>query len=65
MVSVTLVVAAVIDGWMLKVPNWMTFPMIATGWCYSLAIGGWSGLGWSLLGSVVGLSLLYVLYSVG
>jgi prepilin peptidase CpaA len=65
LVSVTLLVAAVIDGWMLKVPNWITFPMIATGWCYSFAIGGWSGLGWSLLGSVVGLSLLYVLYSVG
>lgn len=65
LVSVTLVVAAVIDGWMLKVPNWITFPMILTGWIYSAAVGGWSGFGWSLLGSVVGLMLLYVLYSVG
>jgi prepilin peptidase CpaA len=65
LVSVTLVVAAVIDGWMLKVPNWITFPMILSGWVYSAAVGGWSGLGWSFAGSVVGLMLLYVLYSVG
>ncbi len=61
LVSVTLVVAAVIDGWMLKVPNWITFPMIASGWIYSAAVGEWTGFGWSLLGSVVGLMLLYVL----
>src|SRR5690606_38542619 len=28
LVTVTLVVAAVIDGIQLKVPNWLTFPMI-------------------------------------
>jgi prepilin peptidase CpaA len=65
LVSVTLVVAAVIDGWMLKVPNWITFPMILSGWVYSAVVGGWTGFGWSLLGSFVGLMLLYVLYSVG
>ncbi len=54
LVSVVLVVAAVIDGWMLKVPNWITFPMIATGWIYSFATGGFAGLGWSVLGSIVG-----------
>jgi prepilin peptidase CpaA len=65
LVSVTLVVAAVIDGWMLKVPNWITFPMILTGWGYSALAGGWTGIGWSFLGSIVGLMLLYILYSVG
>jgi prepilin peptidase CpaA len=65
LVSVTLVVAAIIDGWMLKVPNWITFPMIVSGWIYSSVIGGWEGFGWSLLGSFVGLMLLYILYSVG
>ena len=52
-VTVVLVVAAIIDGWMLKVPNWITFPMIIGGWIYSVAFaspGGWEGLGWSLLG---------------
>ena len=65
LVSVVLVVAAVIDGWALKVPNWITFPMIVAGWVYSFAAGGATGLGWSLAGSVVGLLLLYPLYSVG
>jgi prepilin peptidase CpaA len=64
-VSIVLVVAAVIDGWKLKVPNWITFPMIATGWLYSFACGGWSGLGWSLLATMFGLALLYGIYMVG
>jgi len=64
-VSIVLVVAAVIDGWKLKVPNWITFPMIATGWIYSVATGGMEGLGWSLLGTFFGLGLLYGIYMVG
>lgn len=64
-VSIVLVVAAVIDGWKLKVPNWITFPMILTGWIYSFASGGWSGLGWSLLATFFGLALLYGIYMVG
>jgi len=28
LVAVVLVVAAVIDGYQLKVPNWLTYPMI-------------------------------------
>jgi prepilin peptidase CpaA len=31
-ISVAMVVAAVIDGWKLKVPNWLTYPIILTGW---------------------------------
>ena len=34
-VTITLIVAAVIDGMKLKVPNWITFPMIISGWIYS------------------------------
>lgn len=64
-VSIVLVVAAVIDGWKLKVPNWITFPMILTGWVYSYASGGWPGLGWSLLATFFGLALLYGIYMVG
>jgi len=65
LVTVTLVVAAVIDGWKLKVPNWITFPMIVSGWVYSVAAFGFEGLGWSLLGTVVGLALLLPAYAVG
>ncbi|MBN2477003.1 MAG: prepilin peptidase [Pirellulales bacterium] len=64
-VSAVLVVAAVIDGWKLKVPNWITFPMVISGWIYSTAMFGWPGLGWSLLGTAVGLALLLPAYAIG
>ncbi len=65
LVTVTLIVAAVIDGYQLKVPNWLTFPMIMSGWLYCGVVGGWEGLGLSLLGTVVGLALLLPLYAIG
>ena len=71
LVSVVLVVAAVIDGIQLKVPNWLTFPMIISGWIYSAiayAMTGdawYVGLGWSLAGTAVGLALLLPAYSIG
>lgn len=65
LVTVVLVVAAVIDGWMLKVPNWITFPMIVSGWAYSGFAYGWEGLWGSLLGTAVGLALLLPAYAIG
>jgi prepilin peptidase CpaA len=65
LVAVTLVVAAVIDGWQLRVPNWLTFPMIVSGWVFGIAVGGWAGLGESLLGTLVGLALLLPAYAIG
>ena len=44
-VTITLVVAAVIDGYQLKVPNWITFPMIISGWVYSAAFSAVRWLG--------------------
>jgi len=64
-VTFLLITAAIIDGWMLKVPNWLTFPMIMAGWIYSTAVFGWEGLGWSLAGTVAGLALLLPLYAIG
>ena len=64
-ITVTLVVAAVIDGYKLKVPNWLTFPLVLGGWIFGAISGGWAGLGESLLGTVVGLALLLPLYAVG
>lgn len=64
-VTVTLVVAAVIDGWKLKVPNWVTYPMVISGWVYSTTYYGWEGLAWSLVGTVVGLALLMPAYAIG
>lgn len=65
LLSAVLVLAAVIDGWKLKVPNWITFPLVAGGWIYSTAYFGWEGLGWSLFGTVVGLALLLPAYAIG
>jgi prepilin peptidase CpaA len=65
LVSAILIVAAAIDGWKLKVPNWITFPFVVAGWGYSAALFGWSGLGWSLAGTAVGLGLLLPAYAIG
>lgn len=64
-VSIILVAAAVIDGKQLRVPNWLTYPMIISGWIYSGIFLGWEGLGWSLLGTVIGLALLLPAYAIG
>jgi prepilin peptidase CpaA len=64
-VTALLLVAAVIDGWLLKVPNWLTFPMVFGGWAFSTLAFGWEGLGWSLLGTGIGLGLLLPAYAIG
>ena len=70
-VTITLIVAAVIDGFELKVPNWITFPLVISGWIYSVACAAnlgltwYEGLGWSLLGTIVGLALLLPAYMIG
>lgn len=65
LVCLVLVVAAYIDGKQLRVPNWITFPMVLAGLTYNAWEGGWSGLGEGLLGMVVGLGCLLPLYCVG
>ena len=64
-VSAVLIVAAIIDGMILKVPNWLNYPFIVTGWIFGTMTAGWSGLGASLLGTVVGMTLLLVIRAVG
>jgi len=65
LVAVTLIYAAWIDGKELRVPNWITFPMVLAGLIYSAAVGGWAGLGDGLIGMCVGLATLMPLYAVG
>ena len=50
LLSAVLVVAAAIDGWKLKVPNWITFPLVIAGVAYNAMVFGWAGLGSSLVG---------------
>ncbi len=65
LVCLVLIVAAYIDGKELRVPNWLTFPMVGAGLLFNMWIGGFSGLGDGLLGMVVGLLCLLPLYAVG
>ncbi|MCS7303841.1 MAG: A24 family peptidase [Thermoguttaceae bacterium] len=65
MLTVVLVIAAIIDGWKFRVPNWLTFPLILSGWGCSWAIFGWPGLWASLQGTAVGLGLLLPAYAIG
>lgn len=67
-----MILAAVIDGWKLKVPNWLTFPMIISGWILGLINAyqllpypGLGGLGGSLAGTALGFLLLFPVYAIG
>ena len=70
-VTIVLILAAVIDGFELRVPNWITFPMIIAGWFYSvtfaqsLGLTWYGGLAYSLLGTAAGLALLLPAYAIG
>lgn len=64
-VCITLIWAAWIDGKELRVPNWMTFPMVLSGLIYCTWTDGLSGLGFGLAGMVCGLLTLMPLYAVG
>jgi prepilin peptidase CpaA len=68
--SAAMIVAAVIDGWKLKVPNWLTFPLIVSGWLLGLChnfgwLPGTGGIGASLAGTALGFALLLPIYAIG
>ena len=65
LVTLFVIVAAVIDGFELRVPNRLTYPFIIAGWVYSTYALGWDGLCWSLWGTCVGLMCLLPAYSIG
>ena len=71
LVTITLIIAAWIDGKELRVPNWITFPMVLSGLAFNTL---WFGTGWgewdrgligALLGAVVGLATLFWLWMLG
>ena len=65
LVSIVMIGAAVIDGWKLKVPNWLTFPFVVAGLAFWAWHGGGAGLLRSFEGAAVGLALLLPLYAIG
>jgi prepilin peptidase CpaA len=71
-VCLAMTAAAVIDGWKLKVPNWLTFPLVLSGWglgllhnCGLLESAGRGGLGASLAGTALGFALLFPVHAIG
>jgi prepilin peptidase CpaA len=72
LLSLAMIVAAVIDGWKLKVPNWLTIPLILSGWVLGLFHNfGWltgsgvGGIGAALAGTALGFALLLPVYAIG
>jgi prepilin peptidase CpaA len=71
-VCLGMILAAFIDGWALKVPNWVTLPLILSGWTlgvfHSLGVSWDSGTGgWSqaIIGTVLGCALLLPMLMIG
>src|SRR5438034_5727265 len=78
-VCAAMIVAAVIDGWKLKVPNWLTFPLIISGWLVGLlenfgVVASFvapdgapyeGGIGAALAGTALGFALLLPVYAIG
>jgi prepilin peptidase CpaA len=73
-----MIAAAILDWWLFKVPNKLTFPLILTGWALGLlhSIDSWfnlnlhfdagtGGIGASLLGTLWGFALLLLVLAVG
>jgi len=65
LLSAILIAAAIIDGWILKVPNWLTVPLVVAGWTAAAYCHGFQGLGWSMAGTAVGLCVLLPAYAIG
>lgn len=66
-----MVLAAFIDGWALKVPNWVTLPLVLSGWflgllhdCGVSADGGFGGIGMAVAGTFLGFVLLFPMLAI-
>src|SRR5262245_20601745 len=64
-VAVFMAACAVIDFRTQRIPNWLTVPAAVTGLVYAAVAPGGVGIGWSLAGFAVGLSLLIVPWLLG
>src|SRR5262249_11782019 len=71
-ISIGMILAAIIDGWAFKVPNWLTLSLVVSGWLlgilHNLGVGvdaGQGGFGYALLGTAVGFFLLFPILFIG
>jgi prepilin peptidase CpaA len=70
-ICIGMVLAAVIDGWAFKVPNWLTLSLVLSGWGLGLLHtcglefdGGAGGIGAALLCTAIGFALLFPLLAI-
>ena len=61
----SLIASAVADLRFAKIPNWITFPTMATGILYHTSVSGLDGLFYSLGGLALGVCLLLFPYLIG
>src|ERR1051326_6470658 len=69
-ICVGMLAAAIIDWWMFKVPNKLTFPLILSGWLLGLAHdfgleAGAGGILAAIGGTALGFALLIPVYAIG
>ncbi len=63
--SCILVIAAIIDVWIQKIPNLLTFPTMVVALVYHCVTNGWDGLLFSAEGLALGSALFIIPYLMG
>ncbi len=70
-ISFGMILAAFIDGWALKVPNWITLPLVLSGWAlgalhdFGVPVDSGTGsFGLAFLGTVLGFVLLFPMLAI-
>lgn len=70
-IGFAMILAAFIDGWALKVPNWITLPLVLSGWAlgamHDFGIGleaGTGGFGLSFAATILGFVLLFPMLAI-
>ncbi len=71
-ICIGMVLAAVIDGYAFKVPNWLTLSLVVAGWylgllhtCGVMVDAGQGGIGQALLGTLIGFAVLFPALAIG
>ena len=71
-VCLGMIACAVVDWWKFKVPNYLTFPLILSGWllglCHNFGFypdAGHGGIGASIAGTFFGFALLFPILAIG
>jgi Flp pilus assembly protein protease CpaA len=59
-----LAIAAVIDGYQRRIPNWLTFGLLLGGLGKALVFGGAGHFEWAFLGVLAGAAIPLVLYAI-